>query len=166
MQRKGTVAPTLPVRRLKTHGTKKETVMKRITAFALFTIAGLLAAGNALAQQHEVQATVPFNFTVGGKVLPSGTYTINRISDNGIEIRSREQHVAVLASAFATVEQSNNGDELVFERHADLYSLREILCEPQAMNLSLPAEHWKKGSRMEEAMNSDSDGLVLVAVNK
>jgi hypothetical protein len=33
------------------------------------------------------------------------------------------------------------------------------------MNMSLPAEHWKKGSYREEAMNSPIDALVLVPVS-
>lgn len=138
--------------------------MKNITTIAVLAVAGLLAAGNALAQQHEVRATVPFSFTAGGKVLPSGDYSIARVSDDIIEIQNRGQRIAMLASAFSTVDQSKNGSVLVFERHGDLYSLREILCAPQSMNLSLPAEHWKKGSFMEEAMNSPSDGQVLIAM--
>ena|ERR1700741_2005163 len=139
--------------------------MKKITAIAVFTVAGLLAAGNALAQhQHEVRASVPFSFTAGGKTLPSGNYSIARVSDDIIEIQNREQHIAMLAQAFSTVDQSKRGNVLVFEKHAGRYSLREILCAPQSMNLSLPAEHWKKGSLMEEAMNSPSDGLMLIAV--
>ena len=140
--------------------------MKRIAAFAIITIAGSLATGNALAQQHEVRATVPFSFTAGGKMLPSGYYTITSVSDNAIEIRSREQRVAMLSTAFNTVDQSRNGSVLVFERHGDQYSLRKILCASQSMNVSLPPEHWKRGSYREEAMNSRSDGLVLVAINK
>jgi hypothetical protein len=137
--------------------------MKRITALAFFTIAGFLTAGHALAQQHEVRATVPFDFTVGGKLLPSGNYTINSVSNGGIEIRSREQHIAVLALAFPTVEQSAKGNELVFEKHAGEYSLREILCESYAMNLSLPAEKWRKGTPRDEAKLHTRNEQVLIA---
>lgn len=138
--------------------------MKRIAAFAIITIAGSLAAGNALAQQHEVRATVPFSFTAGGETLPSGDYSITSVKDHVIEIRSLAQHVAMLSTVLASSDQSRNGNVLVFERHGDQYSLRKILCAPQSMNVSLPAEHWKKGSLKEEAMNSPSDGLVLIAL--
>lgn len=137
--------------------------MKRITAIAVFALASILGAGKGLAQSHKVQATVPFDFTVGGKLLPSGTYTINSVSESGIEIRNREQHVAILALAFATSDQSTRGNELVFERHAGRYSLRKILCESDAMNVSLPAERWKKGSLMDEAGLNNDGGQVLIA---
>jgi hypothetical protein len=137
--------------------------MKRITAVALFAFAGFLTAGNALAQQHDVRVTVPFDFTVGGKLLPSGTYTINSVSDTGIELQSREQHVAMLASAFETSQQSKNGNVLVFEKRGIRYSLREILCESSAMNVSLPAEKWSKNSRAEEAKLHNAGEQVLIA---
>jgi len=136
--------------------------MKNITAIAVFTLAGLLAAGNALAQQHEVRASVPFSFTAGGKMLPSGNYTISAIRDNVIVIKNREQRAVVLTQSQGTVEQSKSGSVLVFERHGDLFSLRKILCAPRGINVSLPAEHWKRGSYPEEAMNSPADGLVLI----
>jgi hypothetical protein len=137
--------------------------MRHITAFALFTIAGFLSAGNALAQQREVRATVPFEFTVGGKILPAGNYAINQVSEAVIELRSREQHVAMLALAFPTVEQSAHGNELIFEKHAGRYSLREILFASDAMNLSLPAEKWREGSLTEEATLPTGDEQVLIA---
>ena len=50
--------------------------MNRISAIALFVAASFVTAGSALAQDHRVQATVPFSFTVNGATLPAGTYTI------------------------------------------------------------------------------------------
>jgi hypothetical protein len=138
--------------------------MKRITAIAILTIAGFFAAGNALAQQNEVRANVPFSFTAGGKILPPGSYSISSVGDNVIWIHTQRQRVAMLALAFDTTDQSKSGSVLVFEKHGDLYSLRKILCGPQSMNVSLPAEHWKCGSYLEEAMNSPADSQVLIPV--
>ena len=137
--------------------------MKRITVFALFTIAGFLTAGNALAQQHSVQATVPFDFTVGGKMLPAGTYSIAAVTDSTIEIRNAQTHSAVLTQAASDSSRSQNGGELVFEKRGSRYSLREILCESAAMNVSLPAEKKHKNSLIEETELSHDSGRVLVA---
>ncbi len=138
--------------------------MKRFRAVALFTLSGFLAAGNALAQQ-EVRANVPFSFTAGTKVLPAGDYSISPIRDHAIQIRNQEKRVAVMALASGTMDQSGNGNVLVFEKHSGQYSLREILCAPRGLNVSLPAQHWKKGSYREEAMNSPIDSLVLIPVS-
>lgn len=136
--------------------------MKKFTSIAVFTL-GFLAAGNALAQQ-KVQANVPFSFTVANHILPAGSYSITSVGINAIEIRGHGKRAAMLALAFNVDDQSKNGSVLVFERHGDLYSLRQILCAPQSMNVRLPQEHWKKNAYLEEAMNSPSDGRVLLPI--
>lgn len=137
--------------------------MKKFSAIAIFTL-GFLVAGNAVAQHQQVRANVPFSFTVGNRILPAGAYSITAVSEGGIEIRNLDRHFAVLAMAPNTAQESKKGNVLVFERHGDMYSLRDVLCEPAAMNRSLTVEHWKKGSYLEEAMNSPSGGTVLIPV--
>ena len=63
--------------------------MKRNFAIALLAVSTLAAAGKAVAQDLAVQATVPFEFTVGGKLLPADTYTITFVvrSDHDQERR-------------------------------------------------------------------------------
>ena len=74
--------------------------MKQITAVALLSIASLVTAGKALAQDRAVQATVPFDFTVGDKLLPSGTYTITSVSSGVIQIQNYDKHVTALSTFF------------------------------------------------------------------
>ena len=64
--------------------------MKQITALALFSIAGFVSIGQAMAQDHAVQATIPFEFRAGNKVLPAGTYTIATGTDNLIVITNHD----------------------------------------------------------------------------
>lgn len=137
--------------------------MKQFTAITLFAVAGFFSAGSGQAQKHAVQTTVPFDFTVGSKMLPSGTYTITPVSDDQIEIRNWETHLAVLTPAYATVQQSKNGGELVFDKSAGNYFLREILCEFAAMNVNLPPSKLEKGTRVQEAKIPSASGRVVVA---
>jgi hypothetical protein len=85
---------------IKTHHEKENIVMKWITAVALLTIASIVSAGRALAQDRAVQATVPFDFTVGDKLLPSGTYTITSVSSGVILIQNYDKHVTALSTFF------------------------------------------------------------------
>ena len=73
--------------------------MKNLTAIALFVAAGIATAGSALAQDHKVTATVPFNFTVNGRTLPAGNYTIGNESNSPrmLTIVDREKGVALMA---------------------------------------------------------------------
>ena len=66
--------------------------MKRNFAIALIALSTLAGVGKAVAQEHAVKATVPFNFTVGGKVLPADTYTVSSPSEGLVVIRSNDGH--------------------------------------------------------------------------
>lgn len=138
--------------------------MKRITVFALFTIAGFLTAGNALAQQKDVRVAVPFDFTVGDKLLPAGTYSIMPISESTIAIRNGQTHSAVLTQAASDSRRSQKGGELVFNKYNGQYFLHEILCESVAMNVSLPTTKIEKRVRLEEARLHNDSSQVLLAV--
>jgi hypothetical protein len=53
--------------------------MKR-QAFSLISLLTLLlVAGSAIAQTVHVRADIPFNFAVGNKTLPAGTYDVGTI---------------------------------------------------------------------------------------
>ena len=55
--------------------------MKRQALSVISLLSLLLVAGLAIAQTSHVRANVPFNFTVGSKTLPAGTYDIRASSD-------------------------------------------------------------------------------------
>jgi len=57
---------------------------------------------NANAQSEgKVFANIPFDFEVGGKTLPAGTYTVSKVSDNspGLLISNREHGVFALPAS-------------------------------------------------------------------
>ena len=137
--------------------------MKRIATIALFTVASTLGAGHAFAQAREVRATMPFDFTVGSKLLPAGTYTIIPLSDNAIEIRNSATHLAILSVAFPKGEPAKSC-ELVFDKYADQYFLREVAGGPSNLNMDLPATKAEKNAGFLEAkVNNPSQ--VLIAAN-
>ncbi len=141
--------------------------MKRITASPLFTIAALVTAAavtaaGAMAQSRAVQATMPFDFTVGNKTLPAGTYEIWSPSTDVIEIQNRDSHVAMLATTSYDSRGSSNGSKLVFDKYGDRYFLSEILCAPASINASLHLSKAEKQARMYQA-TLQAPTQVLVA---
>ncbi len=67
--------------------------MKKSYLTAVFTLTCLLGLGlSARAQDTDgVRVKVPFEFVAAGTILPAGTYTVGRLSDDafsGIAIRS------------------------------------------------------------------------------
>jgi hypothetical protein len=135
--------------------------MKRITAIAHFAMASFVLAGMSFAQSNGVQATVPFDFTVGNQLLPSGTYTIKQESTSLIVIRSHDKPVTVMTHVNQDDDKSPNGGKLLFHRYGGQYFLSEILCDQADMNVEIPASKAEKRVRLQQAtLNSRSDTLV------
>lgn len=92
---------------------------------ALLAIACLSASALGYAQS-PVRANIPFEFTIGQKVLPAGEYSISNVSDRVIELHNWEKHVAMLVPATATEYVSQKPHQLVFRVYGDQYFLHEI----------------------------------------
>lgn len=137
--------------------------MKRITALALFSAAATLAAGNLFAQAYAVQATMPFNFIVGDKMLPSGTYTVIPVTDDVIAIQNSDKKVAVLSEASSDSRQLSNGAALIFDKYGDQYFLHQVLGGPAAVNAFLPATKSEQKARHQENLAHNQSQVSIAA---
>jgi hypothetical protein len=137
--------------------------MKRITAIALVAFASLFTAGSALAQYSAVRSTVPFDFTVGNKLLPSGTYTITSESYGVILLRNSDRRISMFSITNSDRRELKGGGKLVFTKYGDQYFLSEVLCPDAAMNLSLPHSKLEKRIRLQEAMVHNDDQVLVAA---
>jgi hypothetical protein len=136
--------------------------MKRITAIALVAIANFAMAGTSFAQSTGVQANVPFDFTVGNKLLPAGTYTIKEQSDHVIVIKNHDKPIAAVSLVNGDGNRSPNGGKLKFHRYGDQYFLAEILCDQADMNLQVPTSKTEQKTALQEA-NLRARGETFVA---
>jgi hypothetical protein len=139
--------------------------MKRFSAIAIFAIANLALAGHSFAQSNRVQATVPFNFTVGDKTLPAGTYSIKSASSSSsvIVIRNHDKPIAMVASVMQDGKTAPGGGYLVFHKYGDRYFLSEILSDAADMNLMVPLSKTEKKTRLEEARLSTPSQTLVAA---
>lgn len=124
--------------------------MKRITSLALFAFSSILGGAVASAQTHGVEATMPFDFTVGGKLLPPGTYKILAATDDVVEIQNHDKTVAILSQSSPDSSVSDNGGKLVFDKFGDQYFLREVLGGAYALNVDLPSSKSERNVRTRE----------------
>jgi hypothetical protein len=137
--------------------------LKQITALVLLSIASFVTAGRALAQNRAVQATVPFDFIVGNKLLPSGSYTITSVSSGIIQIQNYDKHVTTLSTFSQDSHESRSG-KLVFDKYGDQYFLAEILCPDAAVNVSFPSSKQKKRARTQgEVLHSSNQVVVALS---
>ncbi len=139
--------------------------MKRTTAIALLAIANCAISGTSFAQSNEVRANVPFDFTVGNELLPSGTYTIRPESTdpNVIVIRSYDKPIVVLSLAHQDGNTSADGGKLLFHKYGGQYFLSEILCPRAGMNVELPTSKREKRTLLQQATLKSSSQTVVAA---
>ena len=130
--------------------------MKRITALVLVAIANFAMASTSFAQSNGVRATVPFDFTVGSKLVPAGTYTISSESPNTILIQNGDRHVAIFSSAYADGKQSTTG-KLVFHKYGNAY----FVASTWMPNSDHNHEFFTSASEIEVARNTPQQTYEL-----
>lgn len=94
----------------------------------LFSFAGLGIAARAQVRD-QVAVTIPFEFVVGGKTLPAGTYKVNRVTDTNrktLILHSFENHTSVLVVPSQVEDASTDKAYVSFERVGGQYFLSKI----------------------------------------
>ena len=142
--------------------------MKRITVTALFIFAALVTAAlapgaGAMAQGRAVRATVPFDFTVGDKLLPAGNYQITNPSTGIIEVQNRDTLAAILTTTSYDSHESRSGGKLVFAKYGNQYFLSEVLCEQADISVSVPPSKSEKRARTQEAALHNPSQVFVAA---
>jgi hypothetical protein len=99
--------------------------MKLFAVTALFAVASLSPAAQALSPSSALQAEVPFNFTVGYKQLPSGNYIIRCNSGGVITVESIDHQRRVVVTSI-TKPESTRDDKLIFRKYGDHYFLGKV----------------------------------------
>jgi hypothetical protein len=144
--------------------------MKHTITIALLAAATLIMAGRAMAQDHPVQANVPFTFMVGNGTLPAGTYVIEADStlSNVIHIVSRENgaHVMAMTMPKNSSVQKATPASLLFHRYGNSYFLSEIRYGGTSPNADLPVSRQEKRAInwTEEARLHANENNVTIAL--
>jgi len=137
--------------------------MKRITAMVLAAVANFAMAGTSFAQSNGVRATVPFEFNVGDKLLPPGTYTIQQGSSHVIVIRSQNKPISTLSIVHQSDHRAANSGKLLFHRYGDRYFLSEILCDRANLDVQVPVSRAETRTRLQQAALSSSSQVYVAA---
>jgi hypothetical protein len=102
------------------------TMLVLIVTLALATA---IASANAQSNANKVVADVPFEFSVGYKALPAGTYSVQSIvsAGNGLLIQSTDGKMSALRLSEATPRIKEKPQaRLVFHRYGERYFLAEV----------------------------------------
>jgi len=141
--------------------------MKR-QAFSLVSLLSLLlVAGSAIAQTVHVRADIPFNFAVGNKTLPAGTYDFGTISigdSKTLLLQSRDGNASMMlnSNAAETLEPANK-TKLVFNRYRDQYFLSELWVAGANCGHRLPKTSREKERARDLAQDLTQRKVEIVA---
>ncbi len=138
--------------------------MKRITAIALLAIANLALAGTSIAQSNGVKANIPFDFTVGNKLLPAGTYTVQAKSGGIVAVKNHDKPITVLTLVQPDGAKSpKDSGVLIFHKYGEQYFLSEILCDAEEMNVAIHPSKIEKRVQLQQAMVQPSSEVFIAA---
>ncbi len=127
---------------------------------SLLVMLAVVPASGAGRLDHKIQADIPFDFMVGDKTFPAGTYTFAdpNITPGVLLIRSLDRRESLLV-ATRGVENLTPSDEtkLVFTRYGDLYFLAQVWTAGDVSGRELP----KSSTESEVAKNFSRQVLAL-----
>lgn len=102
----------------------------RLIAFRVFMALGLalvLAAPAGAVISNSIRADIPFDFAVGGKMMPSGRYSIEPTANAAtLQIMGETGHSALLTLQFPLERVSGSRPELIFDRSAGIPRLAGV----------------------------------------
>jgi hypothetical protein len=136
---------------------EKEQFMKRtIAAFALFAAATIALATHASAQEQPFQANVPFNFSVGNRELPTGSYLVRTFGNRQVHIENLHQNISAYALANAGNRLKDENRKLVFDKVGGQYFLREVVSTSQAVEFPKSQSEKRAQTLMKRSVDTDA----------
>ena len=144
----------------------------RKKVFSAALICGLLAvvvATTAYAQiaGTELRATIPFDFSVRGKILPAGDYEIRRINDEPdvlVITSTNDRHERAIFNTEPVEARKIPGKgEVEFHRYGDSYFLSEIFVGGEQTGRELRLSRQERDLRREMASNKTEPETVAIA---
>jgi len=115
-----------------------------------------------------MRASIPFEFTVSGKILPAGDYEIRRLSDDPMTLIIRNVDHTRDEAVFTTepyIEgRTPNRSEIVFHRYGDSTFLSEVVTAGNETARELLPSRAERRLRSELASNNAEPQTVALAV--
>jgi hypothetical protein len=119
---------------------KKQT-LRIATALSLFVLLACMSA-QAQSNQHQLKASIPFNFQIGRQTLPAGDYTISFVNADSnartLLIKSNDGRDAkMLQLTPIEARQMQETGRLVFNRYGADYFLAQVWSPADSTGLSV-----------------------------
>jgi len=106
----------------------KKNILKGFTMLMLLVAVALAAAVvSANAQSNPIKANIPFEFVVGDKTLPAGTYIAKPATNGGaLTIQSADGKNSAVRMTGPTEQKNKSRARMVFHRYGHNYFLAQV----------------------------------------
>ena len=112
------------------------------------------------ASAQSVEAKVPFNFTVSGKILRAGDYTMI-VNSNLLKIKNGDGQIVAVASVNdASGRPDSEKSQIIFHCYGDRCLLAEVWFSPQERGRQLPT------SRAEAKLAREESGKYFAVLGE
>lgn len=129
----------------------KKQLLKTMASFSFLLMFAALSI-SAQAQTTE-RASIPFDFSVGGKKLPAGAYMIKRnpLSTSSLLVQNQKGHPASIILTIPSLQNKSRSERgrLVFNRYGDIYFLAQVWFSSNVTGNQVPM------SRKERALSKE-----------
>jgi hypothetical protein len=136
------------------------TQMKHLIAATLLAATALTAHMGASAQR-KLQATIPFDFTVGENKLPAGTYMIDSVQPQAILLSCPQKHKSIFVLLTSTDEVSQSPNKVIFNKYGDQYFLSEVHGGYGQIGWNVGVSKLEKRVRVEEASRATQQKTLV-----
>ena len=145
----------------------KKQIGKTTAILGLFVM--LAMTGVQAQTASRVEITIPFDFTAGKAQFKAGSYSIKRVSDNSLAIRSIDGKTTQLVDAPLTIgsRDSKYGERLVFNQYGTEYFLTQVWLTAETGKQLFTSSAETKAAREYKLANKDAKPQrVEVAAHK
>jgi frataxin-like iron-binding protein CyaY len=106
-------------------------VLTKITLLGAMLFVPVAVSVQAQSLQYRITANIPFEFSIGDKKLPAGTYSFGRVRQNSddtvLSVDDMRGHwKAIRASSSVKTLTTTNKAQIVFHRYGDEYFLSQV----------------------------------------
>jgi hypothetical protein len=141
--------------------------MKRQAVRLVSLLSLLLVAGSAIAQSIHVRGDIPFNFVVGSKTYPAGTYEIGTIdvrNSRTLLLKARDGNASAMINSNAAESLTPaNKTKLVFNRYGNQYFLSRVWVNGETLGHQLPKSSREKEMARDMIRNLTQERVEVLA---
>ena len=140
------------------------------TIIMLLTVGGLSTARAQASGSTELQANIPFEFSVGNKAMPAGEYAVSCINPASdvkvLQLRSLDGRASVMVLTNSVIGKTHEAAKLVFNYYGDHYFFAQAWLPADDIGMQAPKSRNEKQIARELAATRVSRESVAISARR